>query len=434
MSVPQTIAYEPVSTPITDERTTGPRLRAELDLGLSARLAAGFPRPDPALQERDAQRAARSTLDEGVLSAARFAALLERERSLADRGSRRFCLLVLERCVVAEDAGRARLALGMLAQQLSGRLRSSDFVGRPHVDRIEVLLADTEPSGAQVVASWVRQAELGLRLELLRTIFVYPLVQEPPGGLELEDVSARGAVERVTTRTAWPVRGGHAVNALRVIDPSAPACPLQDLWPRLAAPPARAKRALDLTLATLALVTLAPVFALVALAIRLESPGPVIFRQVRAGRGARPFVFYKFRSMGIDAERQRASLEGSNEQSGPVFKMRADPRLTRIGGFLRRWSLDELPQLWNVVKGDLSLVGPRSPTFDEVAQYERWQRRRLAVTGGLTCLWQVSGRSRIGFVEWMRLDLRYVSRHGLALDLALLLRTLPAVMSGRGAC
>jgi len=434
MSVPQTIAFEPVSSPITDERTTGPRPRGEFDQGLSARLATGFPRPDPALQERDAQRASISTLDQGVLSAARFAALLERERSLADRGSRRFCLLVLERGVVPGDACRIRLALGLLAQQLAGRLRSSDFVGRPHVDRIEVLLADTEPSGAQVVASWVRQAELGLRLELVRTIFVYPLVQEPPGVREPGEVPARSTPERLPARAAWPARSGSATNALRVIDPASAACPLQDLWPRLAAPPARAKRALDLTLATLALAALAPVFALVALAIRLESPGPVIFRQVRAGRGARPFVFYKFRSMGVDAEQQRAGLAHSNEQSGPVFKMRADPRLTRIGGFLRRWSLDELPQLWNVVRGDLSLVGPRSPTFDEVAQYERWQRRRLAVTGGLTCLWQVSGRSRIGFVEWMRLDLRYVARRGLALDLGLLLRTLPAVLSGRGAC
>jgi lipopolysaccharide/colanic/teichoic acid biosynthesis glycosyltransferase len=119
---------------------------------------------------------------------------------------------------------------------------------------------------------------------------------------------------------------------------------------------------------------------------------------------------------------------------GPVFKIRDDPRITRVGRLLRRFSFDELPQLWNVLKGDISLVGPRSPTLDEVSKYERWQRRRLSVTGGITCTWQVSGRSQIPFQEWMRLDMRYVACRNVWLDLRLLLRTLPAVVSGRGAC
>jgi len=201
------------------------------------------------------------------------------------------------------------------------------------------------------------------------------------------------------------------------------------LWPHLnvATPPW--KRALDILVSALALLFLSPLFALIALAIRLDSAGPVIFRQQRAGRGARPFVFYKFRSMVAGAEGERAALAAQNEQSGPVFKMHEDPRVTRVGRQLRRWSIDELPQLWNVLVGDISLVGPRSPTFDEVSEYERWQRRRLSVVGGITCIWQMSGRSQIPFRDWMRLDCR-----NLWFDLRLLVLTLPAVISGRGAC
>ena len=435
MSVPLTIDLAPISAPNADKAPAGKRLRDELDQGLSARIAAGFPRPGLLLQGRAPQRETRPSADTGVLSAVRFASLLERECSLADRGSRRFCLLVLERRSGAGDPTRTRSILGLLAQQLGRRLRSTDLVGRPHADRVEVLLADTEPSGAQVVAARVQQAERGLGLELVRTIYVYPFVEEPPTNRELAgSVAGTRAEGRSLARRARPAPAAQPSKAFLAAEPACAAWPLLDLWPRLGARPAPAKRALDLALSSLALVVLAPLFACVALAIKLESPGPVIFRQLRAGRGARPFVFYKFRSMSADAEQRRAGLAGSNEQSGPIFKIRSDPRLTRLGGFLRRWSIDELPQLWNVLKGDLSLVGPRSPTFDEVAQYERWQRRRLSVTGGLTCLWQVSGRSRIGFVEWMRLDLRYVARRSLALDVGLLFRTLPAVLSGRGAC
>jgi lipopolysaccharide/colanic/teichoic acid biosynthesis glycosyltransferase len=160
----------------------------------------------------------------------------------------------------------------------------------------------------------------------------------------------------------------------------------------------------------------------------------VIFKQLRAGQGARPFVFFKFRSMIADAEQCQAALADRNEQEGPIFKIRDDPRITRVGRLLRRGSMDELPQLWNVLRGDISLVGPRSPTMNEVDRYERWQRRRLGVIGGLTCTWQVSGRNQISFMEWMRLDMRYVASRSPWLDLRLLALTLPAVLSGRGAC
>jgi lipopolysaccharide/colanic/teichoic acid biosynthesis glycosyltransferase len=137
--------------------------------------------------------------------------------------------------------------------------------------------------------------------------------------------------------------------------------------------------------------------------------------------------------MQVGSDELKSGLREHNEQSGPVFKMRADPRITRVGRFLRRSSIDELPQFWNVLKGDMSLVGPRPPTPDEVTEYEPWQLRRLQLTPGITCLWQVSGRSEIGFVDWVRLDLRYAQHRTPGLDLALLAKTLPAVLSGRGA-
>jgi exopolysaccharide biosynthesis polyprenyl glycosylphosphotransferase len=195
----------------------------------------------------------------------------------------------------------------------------------------------------------------------------------------------------------------------------------------------RLKRALDLAASAAGLLALSPLLIAIAAAIKLASPGPVLFRQVRVGRFGARFVMYKFRSMRVDAEAQLVGLRERNEQGGPVFKMRRDPRVTPIGRILRRFSLDELPQLFNVLIGDMSLVGPRPPLPAEVAQYEPWQRRRLSVRPGLTCIWQVEGRNDIGFLEWMYLDMLYVDEWSFAGDLRLLLRTIPAVATGRGA-
>lgn len=194
-----------------------------------------------------------------------------------------------------------------------------------------------------------------------------------------------------------------------------------------------AKRALDVVGATAGLVLLAPLMLVVAVAIRLESRGPVFFWQWRLGEGGAPFRFYKFRSMTVNAHEERCDLEHCNEVTGPVFKMRHDPRTTRVGRFIRRASIDEMPQLWNVLRGEMSLVGPRPPIPEEVACYEPWQCERLAVRPGLTCIWQVSGRSDVPFEEWVRMDIRYVRTRSFWLDLKLLALTLPAVLSGRGA-
>jgi len=193
------------------------------------------------------------------------------------------------------------------------------------------------------------------------------------------------------------------------------------------------KRLFDVAVSGLALLFTAPVFLAVAVAIKLDSPGPVFFRQRRVGRNGRSFDMVKFRSMYRDAEARLEALKAQNEMSGPVFKMREDPRVTSVGRFLRRTSLDEFPQFWNVLVGDMSVVGPRPPIPAEVRQYKRWMRRRLSVKPGITCIWQISGRNNIDFDRWMELDLEYIDTWSLKNDLLIFLRTIPAVLGSRGA-
>jgi exopolysaccharide biosynthesis polyprenyl glycosylphosphotransferase len=194
-----------------------------------------------------------------------------------------------------------------------------------------------------------------------------------------------------------------------------------------------AKRALDLAMATLGLISTAPIWLAIVIAIKLDSPGPAIFVQERVGLNGRRFRFYKFRSMHVDAERRLAELRAQNEVDGPVFKMRKDPRISKVGAFLRRTSLDELPQLLNVLKGDMSMVGPRPPLPREVEKYRPSDIVRLSVKPGLTCLWQIRGRSTLGFETWMEYDREYISNLSLRLDMSILVRTVWAVLSCRGA-
>jgi lipopolysaccharide/colanic/teichoic acid biosynthesis glycosyltransferase len=181
------------------------------------------------------------------------------------------------------------------------------------------------------------------------------------------------------------------------------------------------------------LFLLSPLLVCVALAIRLTSRGPILFRQVRVGLHGRPFNILKFRSMVDGADRSQKDLLALNEQRGPVFKIRNDPRVTAVGRFIRKHSIDELPQILNVLRGDMSLVGPRPPVPDEVAQYEPWQWRRLSMRPGLTCFWQVSGRSNIDFSGQVKLDVRYIETAGFWVDIKILARTVSAVMAGDGA-
>jgi exopolysaccharide biosynthesis polyprenyl glycosylphosphotransferase len=193
------------------------------------------------------------------------------------------------------------------------------------------------------------------------------------------------------------------------------------------------KRAIDILVSAAALAVLSPLLLTVTFLVKLTSRGPILFRQLRVGQHGRQFHMLKFRSMVVNAEELKAKLLAQNEQQGPVFKMKSDPRITRIGRFIRKFSIDELPQLLNILRGEMSIVGPRPPIPSEVAKYEAWQRRRLSVRPGLTCVWQVSGRNQISFEEWMYLDMQYIDHWSLMHDLELIAKTVPVVLTGRGA-
>jgi exopolysaccharide biosynthesis polyprenyl glycosylphosphotransferase len=193
------------------------------------------------------------------------------------------------------------------------------------------------------------------------------------------------------------------------------------------------RRIMDLAIVCTFGIPVLLVIGISAIAIRLTSPGPVFFKQQRCGLNGRLFTMYKLRSMVDNAEQTRFELEALNEMDGPVFKSSRDPRRTTAGRFLRKFSIDELPQFYNVLRGEMSLVGPRPPLPQEVARYERWQRRRLSMKPGITCLWQISGRNEINFQDWMKLDLTYIDNWSLLLDLKILLKTVPVVLLGRGA-
>ena len=193
------------------------------------------------------------------------------------------------------------------------------------------------------------------------------------------------------------------------------------------------KRAIDVSISAMLLTVGLPVMLVIAGLLKLAGGGRVLFTQTRCGLNGRRFTLYKFRTMVEDAESQRQSIAHLNEMSGPVFKVKRDPRVTPVGRWLRQFSLDELPQLWNVLKGDMSLVGPRPPVPQEVSQYQRWQRRRLSMRPGLTCLWQVQGRNELDFDRWVELDLEYIDSWSPLLDMKILLKTIPVVLSGKGA-
>jgi exopolysaccharide biosynthesis polyprenyl glycosylphosphotransferase len=193
------------------------------------------------------------------------------------------------------------------------------------------------------------------------------------------------------------------------------------------------KRFFDIALSGLALIILSPVFLVTAIAIKLDSKGPAIYSQLRAGKDGKPFKMYKFRSMCVDADEKLMDLQYLNEEDEPVFKISKDPRVTRAGHTIRKKSIDELPQLINIIRGEMSIVGPRPPLLNEVEQYTFLQMQRLNVKPGLTCYWQISGRSDLGFEEWVDLDLKYIKDRGLWTDFKTIMKTVPAVLFGRGA-
>jgi lipopolysaccharide/colanic/teichoic acid biosynthesis glycosyltransferase len=337
-------------------------------------------------------------------------------------------------------AGRARRRL---ARILCRRSRNTDEVGEFDDGQLCAILPDTGAFGAGCFARSVCALAAARGVEVTCVLYTYPGERgdgpggPPPGsrGRGAGERSRRGGDPAIPS----PIVAGeveatllpHAsAGFLRELGGSGAVRPLE---PLLAYRHPRWKRCMDVAGAGALLVLGAPVMLVTAAAIKLSSPGPVIFRQVRAGIGGRPFTIYKFRTMVVGAEAHRAELAALSEQDGPAFKLRADPRVTRLGRLLRKTSLDELPQLINILKGDMSLVGPRPLPVMESDACEPWQRRRLEITPGLTCIWQVKGRSKVSFDEWVRMDMQYHRRRTLWHDLKILLLTLPAVILRRGA-
>ncbi len=194
------------------------------------------------------------------------------------------------------------------------------------------------------------------------------------------------------------------------------------------------KELMDRTGALAGMILSAPILILAVIAIRIDSRGPILYRQKRTGKNGRVFDMYKLRTMVDEADTIKKNLEHLNEMSGPVFKIKEDPRVTAVGRFLRKYSIDEIPQFWNVLKGDMSLVGPRPPLPEEVTNFEPWQHRKLSVKPGLSCLWQINGRNEVDFEHWMKMDLQYIDRWSLKEDARILIKTIPAVFKGKGAC
>jgi lipopolysaccharide/colanic/teichoic acid biosynthesis glycosyltransferase len=295
-----------------------------------------------------------------------------------------------------------------LARVLEGRLRLTDTPGRLEDGRIGVLLPDTGPEGAWKVATDVSEIYPPGRERPECEVLVYP----PQHRMRDEEGLRSEAEEPV----AAPSETDEAQSSEFFFAKSLP------LW----------KRAIDITGAILGLGLSAPVMLVAAAAIKLSSPGPAFFVQEREGLGGRRFNIWKLRTMYIDAEHRKQQLRDLSQQDGPAFKMRRDPRTTWLGRFLRWSSIDELPQFWNVLKGEMSLVGPRPLPTEESQACVGWQRRRLDVVPGMTCTWQVMGRGRVRFDDWVRMDLRYAARHTLWQDVKLVLVTLPSLIFQRG--
>jgi len=323
---------------------------------------------------------------------ARFDRIIHVELMRADRSGVRFCLAVF-------DLGRGRGDQPTdefdFATYLMTRLRATDHAGCMGGRQIGVVLWDTDFAGAEVFTNNVL-AGCPLPTKPAVEIFVHPF-KRPPRTEPANDDSEGGR-------------------------------PLDDL---LARPLPAWKRVVDVAGASLGLVAISPLLLATAAAIKFTSKGPVLFRQQRAGLGGRPFTIYKFRTMCVDAEAKKDGLRKFSEQDGPAFKMKDDPRITPIGRYLRKACIDELPQLWNVLKGDMSLVGPRPLPVGEAEGCLEWERRRLFITPGLTCIWQVDGKSRVPFKEWMRMDIRYMNARTFAQDFRLLFRTAAAVVLHR---
>ncbi|MEQ8790492.1 MAG: sugar transferase [Pirellulaceae bacterium] len=381
----------------------------------------------------------------GLLSPDELHALLARERMRSDRSGATFSLAAFS--IEADDR---QLGEDTLTRLMQRRLRAIDDVGRLADGRLAAVLPETDGDGAWSLVDELAALYSQYHRPLECEIYCYPassgedetpptsddepthdesMHDEPTHGEPMQGDEAPSPGDSTGAGDQPAERRRRRGSSPREATSQRPWRPLEILfvqrmpwW----------KRTIDVVGASTLLVLTSPLMAAAALAIKLTSRGPVLFAQARDGLAGRPFIMYKLRTMSVDAEQRKAALRQFSEQDGPAFKMTHDPRVTRVGRILRATSIDELPQLWNVLRGDMSLVGPRPLPVEESAGCEPWQRRRLDVTPGLTCTWQVSGRSLVSFADWVRMDLRYAQRRTLPHDLKLLLLTPPALLLRRG--
>lgn len=337
----------------------------------------------------------------GFRSSQEFALILQNERQRSDRAGGVFSLLAF----APDNQGVKTATYQCLSDILSRRLRNTDVAGWLDEHRVGASLPGTPAAGAWRLAEDVcGQFPENIPAPVC-TILTYPT-----DGAQKELRRDSGRAHRPKQWSVQPMETLFMVET--------------PIW----------KRGLDIIAAGAGLLILSPLFATVALIVKCTSPGPVFYTQLRSGQGGKPFLIYKFRSMVVDADNRKQELMAMNEQDGPAFKVRNDPRVTPVGRFLRKTSIDELPQLWNVLRGEMTLVGPRAMYCPEMEACSPWQRRRLDVRQGITCIWQVRGRSSVPFDEWMRMDIKYVGKRSLWGDFKLLVQTVPAVLFRRGAC
>jgi lipopolysaccharide/colanic/teichoic acid biosynthesis glycosyltransferase len=329
--------------------------------------------------------------------------MLHRECARAERSGSTFCLVVL-------DAAYSEPGRDELEHLLAAQVRNTDEIGYLDERRACALLPYTTAAGAAEFVGRISAGAQALEQPISVKMYVYP--SQKDAAVFHMDETADHDGERPS--------GGRRARA-------------ESVEPLLVRPTPWWKRLLDIIVSATALIVFSPLLVAIALAIKLTSKGPVMFTQMRSGLGGRSFRIFKFRTMRPDADRIKSQLLSRNEQDGPAFKMKNDPRITRIGKLLRVTSLDELPQLFNILKGDMSLVGPRPLPISESQACDPWHRRRLDVAPGLTCIWQISGRGTVSFAEWARMDRSYIQGRSLLLDIKLLLLTVPAVLSRRGA-
>jgi lipopolysaccharide/colanic/teichoic acid biosynthesis glycosyltransferase len=358
-------------------------------------------------------------------------AVLRRERARSDRQHVGFSIVLFR----LDDQPLAKRTLMRLATILLKCIRETDELGCYDERTLCAVLPDTGPAGAAMLVARAKKETAPKAYHPICTIYTYP---DPPSG---------GGRTTFNDRMHGDGTGMLAPDAPQVeieldaaMDDFAGTTPVDinnmsvhAMSELFAEPLPWWKRLLDIAVSSAAIVAASPVMIAAALAIKLSSSGPIIFAQQRTGLGGDSFTIFKFRTMRVGAEAEQAKLRGVSEQDGPAFKLTDDPRVFPVGKFLRKTSIDELPQLFNILLGDMTLVGPRPLPVKEADAVAQWQQRRHDVTPGLTCIWQVEGRSRVKFDEWMRMDMRYAKRRSIFKDLALVAKTIPAVLMRRGA-